>query len=42
MASIRTLGKITWIAWVGLVCIMLAGEKSRILSEALPSNAEVL
>lgn len=26
MASIRTLVKITWIAWAELLCIMLSGE----------------
>lgn len=26
MASIRTLGRITWLAWVGLPCILAAGE----------------
>lgn len=25
LASIRTIGKITWIAWVGLICILSAG-----------------
>lgn len=24
-ASIRTLGKIQWLAWVGIVCIVIAG-----------------
>lgn len=24
-ASIRTLGKISWLAWVGVVCILTAG-----------------
>lgn len=27
-ASIRTLGKIGWLAWVGLVCIMTASKLS--------------
>lgn len=25
-ASIRTLGRISWIVWVGLTCILVAGE----------------
>jgi hypothetical protein len=25
-ASVRTLGRITWLAWVGLPCIIIAGE----------------
>jgi hypothetical protein len=28
-ASIRTLGKIGWLAWIGLVCIMTASELFR-------------
>lgn len=26
LASIRTLGRISWIAWVGLVCILVSSE----------------
>lgn len=33
LASIRTLGKITWIAWVGLVCILSAGRSLRSCSQ---------
>jgi hypothetical protein len=36
-ASIRTLGKIGWLAWIGLVCIMTASES---LSLLLISNSE--
>lgn len=25
LASIRTLGKIQWLAWIGIVCIIVAG-----------------
>lgn len=25
-SSVRTLGKITWLAWIGLPCILIAGE----------------
>jgi hypothetical protein len=25
-ASVRTLGRITWLAWVGLPCIIIAGK----------------
>lgn len=31
-ASIRTLGKIGWLAWIGLVCIMTASELSQLAS----------
>lgn len=30
-ASIRTLGKIGWLAWIGLVCIMTASELSQLV-----------
>ena len=26
LASIQTLGKITWLAWVGVTCILIASE----------------
>lgn len=35
-ASIRTLGKIGWLAWIGLVCIMTASESLNLL----PSNSK--
>lgn len=25
-ASVRTLGRITWLAWVGLPCVIISGE----------------
>lgn len=28
LSSIRTLGRITWIAWVGLIAILTSGELS--------------
>lgn len=28
-ASIRTLGKITWLAWVGLTCLLTAGKSTQ-------------
>lgn len=34
-SSIRTLGKISWIAWVGLVCILLASMSNLLLFLAL-------
>jgi hypothetical protein len=30
LASIRTLGKIQWTAWIGLACIFVAGEPPQI------------
>lgn len=30
LASIRTLGRITWIAWVGLVCILTSSKSSQL------------
>ena len=27
IASIRTLGKMTWLAWVGVVCVVVAGKQ---------------
>lgn len=30
--SIRTLGKISWLAWVGLICILLASKISSLLA----------
>ena len=32
-ASIRTLGKIGWLAWIGLVCIMTASESDDLLPQ---------
>lgn len=25
-ASVRTLGRITWLAWIGLPCVIISGE----------------
>lgn len=33
LASIRTLGKIKWTAWVGLGCVFVAGKYSKILKD---------
>lgn len=32
LASIRTLGNIKWIAWVGVVCVFIAGMGFRVLT----------
>lgn len=31
-SSVRTLGRITWLAWIGLPCILTAGELPDLLS----------
>lgn len=28
LASIRTLGRISWLAWVGVICVLVASESS--------------
>lgn len=30
-SSVRTLGRITWLAWIGLPCILTAGELPQFL-----------
>ena len=35
LASIRTLGKIKWTAWVGLGCIVVAGKYSDIQTDTV-------
>ena len=37
IASIRTLGKMTWLAWVGVVCVFVAGKKFSPFRRALSS-----
>lgn len=31
LSSIQTLGRITWLAWIGLVCILTAGKNIDIM-----------
>lgn len=42
LASIRTLGRISWIAWVGLGCIVTSGTCTLVYSSGLDSHYPVL
>lgn len=35
-SSVRTLGRITWLAWIGLPCILTAGELAKLLHKSPP------
>jgi amino acid transporter len=41
-ASIRTLGRISWLAWIGLICILTASEFNLPHQTALASKRSVL
>lgn len=38
LASIRTLGRISWLAWIGLVCILTASKFPMTLSSPAPNH----